>query len=550
MSLLLPAQAADADGTLRKVPFANLIVYLRERDLTGSVVLYTAEGLAGFTVRRGTPVKASSFAPEARLAAVCEDLGFVSGDQLEDTWSVASSTKRLHGQVMVEYGVLARDRLLRALGVQLERKIRQFASLPPDTRFRFFRGTDVLSGFGGLEEPEVSAARMSWLVLRQAPPWAHIEKSLEKCQHARLRLVQDAQIEGFDDDEMRVVTALREPITFDELARLRLVAPSVLAPMVYALLVQKKVELTRVEGGEISQVSAVSAMFTPSGSQVSPAPRPDPVVDMRSTQPSLGAMPIAPLAPVVLSAEHAAFRDEILERTRTLNSQNYFTMLGVDESASRETINGAYLMLAGRWHPDKLPAELVGYRAEVVAIFAQLSEAHQTLSNEDKRVQYQRLVREGGATADDQAHIRAVVEAASAFQKAEVMLKRRDFSAAEEHARRALALDPEQGDHIALMAHLEAQRTEDRPRLLELVAELDRAITKSPRSAKSIYYRAQLYQKLGKAQNALEDFRRVTELDPDHVDAAREVHLAQVRGTKVSVAPQKSSGFFGKLFKK
>jgi len=51
------------------------------------------------------------------------------------------------------------------------------------------------------------------------------------------------------------------------------------------------------------------------------------------------------------------------------------------------------------------------------------------------------------------------------------------------------------------------------------------------------------------------DFRKVSELDPDHVDAAREVRLHQMRSSKPggleSAGPApKAGGFFGKLFKR
>lgn len=541
MSFVLPADSPDADGSLRKIPFANLLIYLRERNLTGTVVFDHPAGRIALAIRRGTPVKASTHAPEAWLSSVCRDLQLASEEKLRDTWELAHDTKRLHGQVLIEYGILDRDKLLRALGVQLERKIAWLAGLPKDTRFRFFQGTDLLSSYGGVDEPEITSASLVWVALRQAPPWSHIEQSMVKFSSALLKIAATADIEpfGLGAEEQSVVSALRSNAqTLAELTSRRLIEPSLLAPLIYGLLVTKQLELARAEGtaNDVSHsgVTNVSSVFTPPTASVAPA-----------------AAPIS----ASVSPQHEEFRAEVATRLRLAPSQNYFTMLGVGQTATKEEINEAFFVLAKRWHPDKLPSELADLRQDVGTIFSMLSEANQTLANEKKRADYTRLVTDGGATMDDQALIRDVVDASTEFRKAEVLLKRRDLSTAEEHARRALALDPDQGEHIALIAHLELLRTEEPVRVKALIEDLDRAVSKNPRSVKAHYYRALAYKKLGKTNDAMADFRVVVELDPDHVDAAREVRLQQMRASKpggleTAPAAPKAGGLFGKLFKR
>lgn len=549
MSLVLPAEPPDADGSLRKIPFANLLIYLRERNLTGTVVFDHTAGPVAISVRRGTPFKASSHAQEAWLSSVCLDLALVPESKLRETWELAHDNKRLHGQVLIDYGVFDRDALLRALGIQLERKIAWLASLAKDTRFRFFQSKDLLSSYGGVEEPDVASARLVWVALRQAPPWAHIEKSMAKFSAALLKLAPTADLASFGlgEAELAIVDSLRQSSqTLSELASRRLIEPSLLAPLVYGLLVTKQLELGRAEGTNTelsaSGVTNVSAVFTPQTASVAPS--------------SMRTPSAAPLAATPLSSEHEELRRELAERNRLASSQNYFAMLGVEQHADKTSIDDAFFKLAKRWHPDKLPRELAHLRSDVATLFSMISEAHTTLSNEKKRESYMRLVADGGATLDDQALIRDVVDASTEFQKAEIHLKRRDFSAAEEHAKRALALDPDNADHIALIAHLEIQREGDSPRIKELILELDRAVSKNNRNTKTFYYRALAYKKLGRSNDAMADFRKVAELDPDHVDAAREVRLHQMRSSKpggleqAAPASKSAGGFFGKLFKR
>jgi hypothetical protein len=78
-----------------------------------------------------------------------------------------------------------------------------------------------------------------------------------------------------------------------------------------------------------------------------------------------------------------------------------------------------------------------------------------------------------------------------------------------------------------------------------------------------------LYKRLGKTDMATKDFKRVADLNPRNIDAAREVRLHQMRGGRGSVPPPassqksppppksddsqqktKTSGIFGRLFKK
>lgn len=64
--------------------------------------------------------------------------------------------------------------------------------------------------------------------------------------------------------------------------------------------------------------------------------------------------------------------------------RTYYSTLEVTESASAETIRGAYRYLAQRWHPDKNPDN----RAESERITKELNEAFDVLSDSVRRAQY------------------------------------------------------------------------------------------------------------------------------------------------------------------
>jgi len=64
-------------------------------------------------------------------------------------------------------------------------------------------------------------------------------------------------------------------------------------------------------------------------------------------------------------------------------SENYYKVLGIDESASKDEIKKAYRSLSFKYHPDKNSNS-----PESVAMTQKLNEAYETLSDEQKKNEY------------------------------------------------------------------------------------------------------------------------------------------------------------------
>ena len=273
-----------------------------------------------------------------------------------------------------------------------------------------------------------------------------------------------------------------------------------------------------------------------------------------------------------LTAEHSALKTKILERADSITSQDYFQMLGVDREASTEQIQKAFFGLAKVWHPDRLPPALVDVKDACSKVFTHLTDAQATLLDAERKAEYMTLLKDGGATPDDQAKIQAILEAATEFQKVEFLLKRNPIDLqAHEMVKRCVELDNEQPDYVATLAWLEAQRPEwmSREKTLEKALILDRCINKNPMCERAYFYRGMLYKRAEEFNKALKDFKKAAELNPRNLDAMREVRLHNMRGGqkgqqaasaatagRPSAAPaspaatEKLGGLFGKLFKK
>lgn len=66
--------------------------------------------------------------------------------------------------------------------------------------------------------------------------------------------------------------------------------------------------------------------------------------------------------------------------------KNYYKILGVSRTASTKEIKSAYKALARKWHPDKNPDNV----EEAEKMFQDIGEAHEVLSDDEKRGKYDR----------------------------------------------------------------------------------------------------------------------------------------------------------------
>jgi curved DNA-binding protein CbpA len=72
-----------------------------------------------------------------------------------------------------------------------------------------------------------------------------------------------------------------------------------------------------------------------------------------------------------------------------LARQDHYALLGVDRQADRKGIKRAYFELAGKFHPDKYFRKNLGsFKVRMEAIFTRITVAHETLSDREKRAEY------------------------------------------------------------------------------------------------------------------------------------------------------------------
>jgi len=112
---------------------------------------------------------------------------------------------------------------------------------------------------------------------------------------------------------------------------------------------------------------------------------------------------------------------------------------------------------------------------------------------------------------------------------------KREFLVAEETARHLVSLDGDDADALALAAWAAARAGEAAEEVLRTtLPAFDKACRTDTYSERAHFFRGVVHKRLGGSAAAFRDFTRVTQINPKHVDAQREIRIFEMRARKGS----------------
>lgn len=563
---------ATSTGTFSRTPLPHLLVYSIEKNLDGTFDFKNAAGeKATLLVQGGLPAKIDVPGAPLYLGQVLVELGYLGAADRDASLAELAAARVLHGQLLLGMGLITEAQLLVGLRTQVLRKLGFLFQWAPESSFTFYAGFDGLDGVGG-EPTRVDPMPALWSGIREATLTEQAVKVLDHASKGRLRFTKSQQLERFDlrAEEKRMTDLLRvRPLTVDELVRnAEGLSERAAKLLIYCLLITKQIETT--SGDEAQPPSSDSESRIPAAAPSSNQPvarvkvkraianKSYPVIEEHLVSAALDQRR-SPV-PGTLKAQEDPRRREIIERAEVIDKMNYFAMLGLAETATADEVKAAYFALARTWHPDKLPSHLADVKDPCSRVFARLSEAHATLIDTEKRSRYLQVMKEGGATPEEQDAVANVLEATIDFQKAEICLRRGDNAGAEALARKAHQADPQQAEYLAMLAWLEALKPDGQtPEATQAkIAMLNKATSMNAKCERAFYYRAMLHKRAGAEDAAMADFKTASTLNVHNVDAQRELRLLEMRRKSgASKAPEADKsekadkpGLFGRLFKK
>jgi tetratricopeptide (TPR) repeat protein len=211
-----------------------------------------------------------------------------------------------------------------------------------------------------------------------------------------------------------------------------------------------------------------------------------------------------------------------------------FELMGLPATAGRAEVRGAWHLLSRRFHPDALAHQELGHlRERSAAVFASLNEAYQILSDTRQREELSALLRAGGRPSGPNTPApttQAILESEMLTREGDKSLRAGHFERALERYRQAAALSPEEVELQAAMAWCEYQRSPNKAPLRgPTEVTLRGVLTRQPRCARAHYYLGLLYVHASDDQAALTSFSQALEIEPEMLDAKRQIHAIELR---------------------
>jgi len=221
--------------------------------------------------------------------------------------------------------------------------------------------------------------------------------------------------------------------------------------------------------------------------------------------------------------------EDLKKKYAELEKQNYFEVLGMTRQTSPADVKKAYFRLAKQYHPDTLPPEAAADRRKLVdSIFAIISQAQKVLEDPKQREAYVNELdaRESGTDANA-AEI--ILMAELEFQKAEVMIKKKDLVNARKHLTEALKMNPNEAEHHVYwgwLIWLETRKQQD------AVKHIETGLKMRPNVSAAFLFLGHIYKALNDLEKAEKAYRKCVNLDDKNQEAMSELRVMAMRKGK------------------
>jgi len=516
---MVPDTPPTAEGELAQTPFAHLAVFALERRLDGELFLIEPGGTThAIRFERGHPTKIRVGDEFERLGAILVEEGVTSQETID---GAVAMTGGLLGDLLVLSGYVESQALEEALERQFRARMTRFYSLPPQTAYKYFEGSQTLAEWGG----DAACFDPLDLVLQGLRMHGDVstlmQPTLDLLGDAPLRLHPEAQIERLDlcEEEQLVVEVLGlEPTPLAELETLEGTAPGIVRNFVYMMMLARILDLGKGPpvglGDKTKSVAKVRLR-----SQVH---RAGAALDARvEGQRSVRSMSV--------KGRRIIPRDE----GETIPPPNV-SEAAPAEAAAPETEAAASPVSAEPATLASAPAPEPPSSGERPPIVDEPSGGEESsrrlIADAVRGLTHEALVKLAREKIDEKDPTTAAEICALVLSRLEADGK----------------LGTEEARELTLIG-LWARSLEPHPDLKALAIELDELIRERDDSALARLVRGRIRKKLGNDAGASSDYRRVLELEPAHEEAKSE--LASLDAPKPAVR-RGETGFLKRLFRR
>jgi curved DNA-binding protein CbpA len=188
-----------------------------------------------------------------------------------------------------------------------------------------------------------------------------------------------------------------------------------------------------------------------------------------------------------------------------------------------------YFQLAKLYHPDTVPPDGPEEARKVKEnILALLNEANAVLSDEAKRNDYfeELVAKEELGDVD----VEAILAAEEDFQQAMALAKSRKFADALAIIERCIKVSPKEGEFYAWRGYCRFFGSQDKKTFRDMALEDQaKALSLNPKCVIAYVFTGQIFKLLEDIPRAKAAFTKTLEMDPNNIEAQRELRLFEQR---------------------
>jgi len=549
-----PQAAAAPRGALDEMPFPWLLHHLHGLRATGVLQLSSGRKRKWLQLVDGRPTAVRSNLVEECLGNLLVRQGRISSSALDESLRRMQGG-HLQGEILVAMQRLSEDELTAALRAQAAEKLLEIFAWESGA-FRFHGGARLRNA-NALER---SPADLIVHGVRTRFPLRRIDEFL-RAHGERYAGLGESRFYRFQEIELAPgEEALLRGLRGGARRLADLVGPDEgLRRTLFGLLSVGLVELAEGPPPATGPAPAAPPAATgPAPAAPASAARPEPLAPAAAVGREPAAPPAAegrePAAPPSARAarDEGAQRDEraraeLLALAESFRDRSHWEILGVAEDAGDGEIRAAYERLAARTHPDRFGGRGGAVKDLAEELFARVAEAGDTLSDPKRRLAYllesRRRTRQAAHRDEGQRALRAE----RAFRDGEACLQRRDYPGALRAFGIALERYPEEGEyhaHYGWALHL--CHPGDASLAQEAVEHVRRGAKLARNHEKPYLFLGRLYKSLGRPQAAERLFAKAVQVQPDCVEAMRELRLIQMRRERSRGARARIRRLFGR----
>lgn len=487
--------------------------------------------------RRGLPVHVRSNLVSETLGRLLVEQGKINRKQLEESLLEMKRTGQLQGDVLVDLGFLNRPELDDALLYQERIKLSDVFGWE-DGDFDFIVSSRPILT---VAEYQIPYGLMMSEGIARTYPITRLRRKFERYQDQRLVFNPDPILEWrntpLEADQQDYINRLFAGPAVKEAMKIPGIDEERALPLLYALLCSKRFLLADQPGAfdfesELLDGCLIYGSAPPGSTQqsappvqpVPPAPEPE------SAPPAVEARPAAQPAttPPAGAKAPARSREELLAEIEKMEKMNYYQILNVDKKAGLDALKINYFKLAKEFHPDKFYKYDPDLQKRADHIFAVIGEAYSTLSDSERRKEYDIFLETGKTRAEVNEEVTRILQAEERFKIGEIHLKKREYLEALKSFQWAMERNPDEPEFEAYYGWA-IYKQDETGGLAEGKQLIQRSIARGPKNDQPHYFLAQIHQKENNMAEAINSLKACLALNKYHPQAGAELRMLERR---------------------